>query len=117
MAEEERVAQTVNTVANGVQFRLRWDDLGEGRALAANQFAVQPAPSGEVFLSVGQVIPPLVAAEPGEDADAVAARLAGSELRVRLLGMYSLTEQGAFELVRLLQQQLQAMAEIAKGSQ
>lgn len=109
MAEE--ATSRVVTVSETVTFRLRWDEIDDADAVpVANQFAIQVTPQGEFFISVGQVLPPLVTGDP-DNPGATVVELENSELRVRLLGKFGVTPQVMFELYTLLQRQLQAMQE------
>jgi hypothetical protein len=95
-----------------LKMTLVWPHEGIPQAVGANQFAIQAGPGGEVFLLIGQVVPPIIA---GEDEEKLAQtrKLEGSELPVQVLATYVMTPAILMQLYNLLQANVKRLGELS----
>jgi hypothetical protein len=82
-----------------IELRTLWIGIDELDVTLANQFATQVDHNGEIFLTIGQISPPLLIGTPEQQRDQ--ARNLGY-VPIRPLGRYTMTRQQLDELRTLL---------------
>src|SRR5690348_16802628 len=86
------------------ELNLRWERSPETPpAVSANQLAVQTSPTGEVYLVVGQVAPPLLLGDE-EAKRATVEELRASGLPVQIVGQFAISPQVLIQWAALLQE-------------